>query len=200
MRDFSRLDTLLDHLVSDVYPEVPMEPHITMTTQVIADLHRDGIIAPGQRVLDVGCGQGLALEHFAALGLDTVGINLGTDADICRAKGFKVRGMDQSFLDFADEAFDFLWCRHILEHSVFPLFTLSEYRRVVKPGGYVYIEVPAPDTACRHQTNVNHYSVLGKSMWQSLFERVGFALERAFDINFVVPAGPDVYWAFLVRK
>ena len=40
--------------------------------------------------------------------------------------------MDQSFLDFADDYFDFVWCRHCLEHSIFPYFTLQEIYRVIK--------------------------------------------------------------------
>jgi hypothetical protein len=59
--------------------------------------------------------------------------------------------------------------------------------------------VPAPDTSCRHQQNANHYSVLGKTMWQSLFERAGLSLVKAIDLNFVVPAGQDTYWGFLLR-
>ena len=81
--------------------------------------------------------------------------------------------MDQSFLEFADNYFDFVWCRHCLEHSIFPYFTLQEISRVIKPEGYLYIEVPVPDTSCQNQTNKNNYSVLGKSMWLDLIKRSG---------------------------
>lgn len=200
MRDFSRLDALMDRLAGDVYPEPPAEPHLRITEMVISHFCRDGIIASGKRVLDVGCGQGIALQRFTDLGMDAVGITLGPDFEICRNKGLKVRQMDQSFLEFDDEEFDFLWCRHVLEHSIFPLFTLTEYSRVVKPGGHIYVEVPAPDTPCAHQANPNHYSVLGESMWVRLFEKVGLSVIQSFALNFAVPAGPDVYWAFLLTK
>jgi SAM-dependent methyltransferase len=157
-------------------------------------------LKPGSKVLDVGCGQGLALEQFQRLGLEAVGITLGSDSEVCRAKGFEVHRMDQNFMNFADGAFDLLWCRHVLEHSVAPLFTLSEYRRVVKSNGLVYIEVPAPDTSAHHETNPNHYSVLPASSWMSLFSRAGFAVERSLEINFTVPCGPDTYWSFLLRR
>jgi hypothetical protein len=64
----------------------------------------------------------------------------------------------------------------------------------------LYVEVPAPDTACLHQTNGNHYSVLGKSMLGSLIVRSGFELLDVMDVNFTVPAGPDTYWAFVGKK
>jgi SAM-dependent methyltransferase len=200
MRDYCRFDGFIEALVGDVYPEVPMEPHVTITRTTIEALHRDGLIAPGARVLDVGCGQGLALEQFRALGLDTVGITLGSDAEICRRKGFDVREMDQNFMDFADGSFDLLWCRHVLEHSVAPLFTLSEYRRVTKPGGLVYVEVPAPDTSAHHERNPNHYSVLPMSSWLNLIARAGFAVARNNQLSFKVPCGPDMYWSFLLRR
>jgi SAM-dependent methyltransferase len=200
MRDFSRLDAFLNRIGGDVYPEPPSEPHISITRQTIADMHASGLIRPGMRVLDIGCGQGLALEAFRDIGLDAVGIALGADCDICRQKGFVVHPMDQNFMTFADASFDLLWCRHVLEHSVAPAFTLSEYRRVTKPAGLIYIEVPAPDTTAHHEANVNHYCVLPLSAWQNLFARAGLTAERSVAYNFTAPCGPDSYWSFLLRR
>ncbi len=198
-RDFSRFDTFLKRLEGEVYPEIPSEPHLSITRMMIDDLQAQGVLKAGMRVLDVGCGQGVALEHFRALGLDAVGITLGPDAAVCREKGFDAREMDQNFITFPDASFDLLWCRHVLEHSVAPLFTLSEYHRLVKPGGAVYVEVPAPDTAAHHELNVNHYSVLPASAWQHLFLRSNFRIERSTAFNFSIPAGEDTYWSFLLR-
>ena len=200
MRDYSRFDCFLNDRAGDVYPEVPSEPHLSITQSTIEDLHRDGLIGRDQRVLDVGCGQGIALEIFRQFGLRAVGVTLGPDFVTCRAKGFEVYQMDQNFMDFADDEFDFLWCRHVLEHSVAPLFTLAEYHRVTKPDGLVYIEVPAPDTSAHHENNPNHYSVFPASSWLALFSRVGFALERSIAINFTMPCGPDTYWSYLLRR
>ncbi len=199
-RDYSRFDRFLNAVGGDIYPEVPSEPHLSITESTIESLQQNGLIQPGMRVLDIGCGQGLALEHFRRLGLDAVGITLGPDCDVCREKGFDVHQMDQNFMDFADAQFDMLWCRHVLEHSVAPLFTLLEYRRVTKPGGLVYIEVPAPDTAVHHEANVNHYSVLPLSSWLYLFARAGLTTERSTAINFDLAGDPDTYWSFVLRR
>jgi hypothetical protein len=72
--------------------------------------------------------------------------------------------------------------------------------RLLKPGGMLYVEVPAPDTAVAHQANPNHYSVLGQSMWTQLIQRAGFPEVRARAINFETNRGPDTYWAFMQRR
>jgi len=162
---------------------------------------RNGYLIPGSKILDIGCGQGVALELFLKNGYSPVGITLGgEDLKVCREKGFKVYEMDQSFLGFGDENFDFIWCRHCLEHSIFPYYTLAELFRVLKPRGCLYIEVPAPDTSCNHQTNRNHYSVLGKSMWRDLITRAGFRLLKIMEIKFETALGPDTYYTFIQQK
>ena len=197
---YRRLDAFLERLRGDIYPELPSQGHTEITREMFKRLAETRPLPAGAAVLDVGCGQGVGLEVFKAAGLNPVGITLGADAQVCRAKGFDVVEMDLSFLDFEDGRFDLVWCRHALEHSVFPFFTLSEMHRVLKPGGVLYVEVPAPDTSCRHQTNPNHYSVLGKTMWIELIRRSGFSDISVVDIGFNTPAGPDTYWAFIQNK
>jgi ubiquinone/menaquinone biosynthesis C-methylase UbiE len=195
-----RLDAFLEKLRGDIYPETPTQGHDIITREMFKRVMEARPLPAGATVLDVGCGQGVGLEVFKAAGLEPLGITLGADAEVCRAKGLEVVEMDLSFLDFEDGRFDMVWCRHALEHSVFPFFTLSEMHRVLKPGGLLYVEVPAPDTACAHQTNPNHYSVLPKSMWVELIRRTGFPEVTAVDIDFPTGAGPDTYWAFIQNK
>lgn len=197
----ARLDRFLEKIKKDTYPEPPTEPHLSITTKMFDYFNNKYALSSNSKILDVGCGQGLALDLFTEKGFAPVGITLNDeDLSKCKQKGYEVYEMDQSFLTFRDEDFDFIWCRHCLEHSIFPYFTLSELFRVLKPRGYLYIEVPAPDTSCNHQTNQNHYSVLGKSMWIELIKHAGFYMLDALDISFEVPAGPDTYWAFIQQK
>jgi len=197
----ARFEEFLENISSQTYPEVASAGHDQISAQMFDIFWAKAAPPPNAKVLDVGCGQGVALKLFAAKGADAIGVTLNqTDVDVCNSLGYDVRNMDQSFLDFPDASFDLIWCRHCLEHSVFPLFTLAGFHRVLKPGGWLYVEVPAPDTSCAHQTNRNHYSVLGKSMLASLIDRTGFRIVDVLDIAFNVPAGPDTYWAFIQQK
>ncbi|MEC4986452.1 MAG: class I SAM-dependent methyltransferase [Oscillatoria sp. PMC 1068.18] len=199
--DIKKLENFLEKIKSDTYPEPPTSLHTNITKKVIDYFFNKFSLPPQAKILDIGCGQGVALELFAAKGYHPIGITLNNeDVAICQEKGYEVYEMDQSFLDFDNETFDLIWCRHCLEHSIFPYFTLNEIYRVTKPQGYLYIEVPAPETSCQHQSNRNHYSVLGKPMWLELIKRSGFKIADTIDIDFTVPAGPDTYWAMIQQK
>jgi SAM-dependent methyltransferase len=197
----NRLEAFFKKIKEDTYPEPIMEPHLSITKQMIDYFFNKYSLSQGSKIIDVGCGQGAALEVFSAKGFHPIGITLNDeDVLICEQKGFEIYEMDQSFLDFPVEEFDFIWCRHCLEHSIFPYFTLCEFFRLLKPRGYLYVEVPAPDTSCHHEKNQNHYSVLGKSMWIELIKRSGFTVLDAIDLSFEVPTGPDIYWVFIQQK
>lgn len=201
LKNLARLEQFLDRLAADVYPEMPSELHSEITLRALQKLEEYLPIHEGIKVLDVGCGQGPALEYFSRRRTDYLGVTLGEeDIAACRAKGYRVEKMDQSFLAVDDSSQDLLWARHVIEHSVFPFFTLHEFNRVLRPGGLLYLEVPAPETSCHHERNPNHYSVLTKGSWSSLLERSGFKILCNADYSFEVPAGPDVYWGFYCRK
>lgn len=200
MRDYTRLDAFLDERLKDIYPEPFGEPHIAIITQMIPKIIDKHAIPKGGKVLDVGCGHGLALTTFREHGMDVTGVGFGEEAEKARAEGFEVIEQDMSFLDVADASYDLAWCRHVIEHSVFPFFTLAEMFRILKPGGVLYMEVPAPDTVCQHESNPNHYSVLTRTNWTHLIHRAGFENIENGDITFTVPAGPDTYYSFDAKK
>ncbi len=200
-RDLSALNSFLDRIEADVYPEAPSQIHADITGVALERLMQLFPLTPGMRVLDVGCGQGPALEFFRKCQTDYLGVTLSDeDVEACRVKGFNVERMDQSFLRLPDQSQDLVWARHVIEHSIFPLFTLHGFNRVIRPPGMLYLEVPAPETSCHHEQNPNHYSVLSKSNWRSLLERSGFKVIADVDYSFDVIAGSDLYWGFYCLK
>lgn len=196
-----KLEDFLDYIESQTYPEPVSQVHDAISGQMLDRLLSQYQFPERCKVLDVGCGQGVALEKFKAQGFIATGITLNQqDVDTCVEKGFNVSKSDQSFLEFEDNSFDLVWNRHCIEHSIFPFFTLHGLFRVLRKGGLLYLEVPAPDTSARHQTNPNHYSVMQQSMWIELITRTGFTLQETLDLDFNLPAGPDKYLVFIAKK
>lgn len=141
-------------------------------------------------VLDLGCGPGVFMDEMRARGQKNVwGVTLSPeDVAACRAKGHGCTLGDISDLDDEDGAADLIWCRHALEHSPYPLFTLYEFNRVLKVGGGLYVEVPAPALPRQHEFNPNHYSILGHDMWVALMQRAGFEVVEAREFSFDLTA------------
>jgi len=200
VRDFQRLDAFLDERQEDIYPEESSELAAAITRQMVPAILSHYDVPKGARVLDVGCGTSLALEVFRDHGCNPVGLGFGEEASMARDKGFDVVEEDMSFTSFADGDFDLAWCRHVIEHSLMPYFTLSEMHRLLKAAGAIYMEVPCPDTAAKHEANPNHYSVFGETMWLNLLSRVGFTDIRSSKIDFEILTGKDTYLVFDARK
>lgn len=198
----TRLASFINRIEEDTYPESPTFVHTKLTETLIDRLDHEYALSREMRILDIGCGQGPALDKLRDMGFTNLtGITLNDqDLQVCRDKGHNVFKMDQSFLDFDDSSFDFVWARHVIEHSIFPTFTLTEFRRILVPRGLMYLETPAPDTSCHHETNPNHYSVLSHNAWLSLLQRGGFAVENEGHYRFPTPSGPDEYYGFICRK
>jgi 2-polyprenyl-3-methyl-5-hydroxy-6-metoxy-1,4-benzoquinol methylase len=200
-KNMARLVSFIYQIEKDTYPEPPSNVHIDITNKVMDIILAKCLFPQNAKILDVGCGQGPALDILKQRGFCATGIALNDkDIQVCQSKNHVALKMDQSFMDFTDGWFDFVWARHVIEHSIFPYFTLSEFCRVLRPKGIMYMEVPAPETSCHHEANPNHYSVLGHEAWVSLLKRSGFYLLDEPVFNFTTSLGPDVYWGFICMK
>lgn len=163
-------------------------------------------LVPESYVLDVGCGPGVFMDEMRAAGYTSLwGVTLSPeDVAACRAKGHGCTLGDISDLDDVDETADLIWCRHALEHSPYPLFTLYEFNRVLRAGGGLYVEVPGPALPRQHEFNPNHYSIFGPHMWVALMQRAGFEVFDTREIRLELHQGDqrveEVFYAFMARK
>ncbi len=209
MSPLQKLEMFLKLIESQVYSE-PEEGnfHTRLTEELVPKIVDPLQIPKDAMILDVGCGYGAFMNLMRLRGYTNVtGLTLSKeDVEACRRHGLHVLQMDLSFLDYADGSVDFIWCRHALEHSPFPYFTLLEYQRVLKEGGRLYVEVPAPDNDRLHEYNANHYSILGITMWKALFQRSGFVplllTDWKFNLNQPGQAKPfrEHYYVCLLQK
>ena len=203
-RDYQRLTDFIEERKKDVYREAVDMGHFTKGG-IDSIKH---LVKPGDKILDVGCGHGVALDMFKDLGAIPIGVTLcEEDAKEIRFMNHDVRVMDMSFMDFEDEYFDIVWARHSLEHSIMPFFTLSEFHRVLKRGGTIYLEMPSIRTDAHHESNFNHYSVFESKMWANLILRTGFVDLEAYTISLDLTDyargevyGKDEYYRFLAVK
>lgn len=101
-------------------------------------------LAPGMRVLDVGCGPGTITAGLARLvapgevvGVDTSPAVLTEAAEA--APGVRFVLADAHELPFADGELDVVHAHQVLQHLPDPVAALREMRRVTRPGGLVAV-------------------------------------------------------------
>lgn len=117
-------------------PRIPADH----SRQTLADaLALRGLVAPGARVLDLGCGAGDSVDLFRSLDPDVrwVGVDIGDSPEVA-ARGrsdAEFVTFDGRSLPFEDSRFDLVYCKQVLEHVRSPEPLLAEVARVLAPAG-----------------------------------------------------------------
>jgi SAM-dependent methyltransferase len=169
------------------------------SAKVIAALERSGVRVGGT-VLDAGCGGGgtalsLAEESAFAVGLDLEARFLGSGTRLRAEKGVAnaafVQG-DGGRLPFRDAAFDLVFSHSVIEHVASADDYLAECRRVLKPGGVLYLSTaPFLSFAGAHlprlRVPVPLHLLLGRRLafaaFRSLARRAPWALREPREAN-----------------
>jgi SAM-dependent methyltransferase len=141
-------------------------------------------------ILDAGCGTGLMLQQMSHLG-QTQGVDIATEAlDFCRERGLtNVRPADVRHLPFDDGSFDVVTALDVLEHLDDDSGALREWRRVLKPGGRVFIFAPAHRWLWSLQDDVSHHKrrYTSRTLREAI-ERGGLTVERQSYVSaFLLP-------------
>lgn len=134
MRDY--YEELWEHLPDDLTP-----PNLALRS-AFAAAH----VAAGDRVLDLGCGEGDLTAVLAQTGARALGVDVAPAA-LERARRrhpqltFGLTPIDGP-LAFDDGSFDVVWSSEVIEHVADTARWLSEVRRVLVPGGRLLVTTP----------------------------------------------------------
>lgn len=93
---------------------------------------------PGKRVraLDIGCRDGYFSELLKRKGYQVDSVDVEP-----KYKHAKVLDANKR-MPWPSKTFDLIWCSEVIEHLYNPRYTLSEFRRILKPGGRLIITTP----------------------------------------------------------
>jgi ubiquinone/menaquinone biosynthesis C-methylase UbiE len=103
-------------------------------------------VAPGERVLDLGCGAGEFSAALAEHGAQPIGVDVAAEA--LRRAAQRVPGLDLRRwragepLPLEDGSVDAVWAGEVIEHVVDVAPWLSEVRRVLRPRGTLLLTTP----------------------------------------------------------
>jgi SAM-dependent methyltransferase len=144
-------------------------------------LRDNGLLAePGQRGLDVGCGTGIIQRQLqSGLGWHVDGCDLNSEA-LTRNWTPDARIMLYNVFDrkvALRETYDYLVIFDVLEHIQEPVPFLEAALHSLKPGGIVFINVPAlPSLFSRYDVAAGHFRRYTRSALADELQRAGIEI------------------------
>lgn len=140
------------------------------------------------KVLEVGCSGGPLIKSLTNIGCPHVyGIDVSESSiQLCKKRGIKTAFvMDGAKTTFDDETFDIIIASDVLEHIKKDRLALSEWRRILTPGGMLIIFVPAFNFLWSEHDIINkHYKRYSRKDLMHTLQKSGFFIKRSSYWNF----------------
>jgi SAM-dependent methyltransferase len=140
------------------------------------------------RILDAGCGTGLNLKYLQTLG-ESVGLDISEDAlGFSRARGLRsLICASADKLPLMSKAFDLVLALDVIEHIEDDDSVIREFNRVLRPGGWLIVTVPAfMSLWSEHDVAVHHKRRYALHELIFILKSGGFRIEWASHWNFVL--------------
>ena len=156
-------------------------------------------LAAGDRVLDLGCGEGRhAINVYLHAEVNALAVDLNfNDLLTTRSrfapfvqpgakKAFYLQQADATCLPFLDASIDKVICSEVLEHIPDYQAVLAEINRILKPGGLLAVTVPRywPEKICwwlsdeYHQVDGGHIRIFNGKTLRNDIKNLGFHFYR----------------------
>ena len=145
-------------------------------------------VPPGARLLDVGCGTGgssLVLSKYGeAVGLDLSQQSFAVSLD--RPYAHRVVGSAE-VLPFGDRTFDVVCALDVIEHLDDDVAAARDIHRVLKPGGFAVIFVPAFQILWGNNDDFSHHRRrYTKDTLRTTLQTAGFRVDPLGYFNMVL--------------
>ncbi|KLI29046.1 methyltransferase, partial [Brachyspira hyodysenteriae] len=101
---------------------------------------RNNIDCINKKVCEIGAFDGLLLNIFKKYGCDVYGYELNDNARLYAKNKYNI-DLKPNFLESEDK-YDIIMLSHVIEHFKNPSEILLKIKDMLKPNGYLYIEVP----------------------------------------------------------
>lgn len=160
-------------------------------TNLVKRVFEKGVVKPGQKALDLGCGFGRNANFLQSKGVEVVGVNISkSELEIARDKAKEV-GLQTTFVEasatdlpMANESMDVVidsGCTHMLDQEQ-QKKAIEQIKRVLKVGGYVVYFGFSKD----HPASVNNTRI---SMYRNLEDII-----KQFGEDYEVVSNETVEW------
>lgn len=143
-------------------------------------LDENGIKYRDSVVFEVGCSYGGILEQFRGQGCHVKGCDLRpTAVQYGISKGLDIEVGSVNILENLNYKADLVILSHVLEHIAEPNSFLRRIRQILKPEGFLYVEVPGIENTKfkkKRYTQLTHLIYFNQDTIRKMVEKIGFCL------------------------